>query len=314
MIMHPAIKLRHIRAFLDIAADGSLSSVARRHGISQPALSRTLAELEDLLSVPLFRREKRRLVLTEPGAVFRHHASLGLQALETGAAALRPGAGGGSIRIGILPTVATRLFPSVALRFRGTQPGTLLKIETGPHSYLLGLLRDGDIDLMIGRMPVPGEMAGLAFEHLYEEDIVLVARYGHPLATQPPPTVLQSVPLIMPPEGALIRRAVDDYLASIGLLGIRPAFETVALAVGRGILARSDAVWFISRGVVAEELDRGDLIEVPTGVRFLFGAVGITRRQSVPPVEGVKLLVLFCHEGASRPSTEPLGGAQWKSR
>lgn len=299
MIMHPAIKLRHIRAFLDIAAEGALSAVARRHGISQPALSRTLAELEDLLAVPLFRREKRRLVLTEAGAGFRHHASLGVQALEQAAAALRPDGLGSTIRVGILPTAATRLFPRVALRFHAARPDAMLKIETGPHAYLLGQLRDGGIDLMIGRMPAPGEMAGLTFDHLYEEDIVLVLRSGHPGIGQPIPALLQSVPLILPPEGALIRRAVDDYLASLGLPGLRPAVETVALAVGRGILAGSDAAWFISRGVVAEELDRGDLAEVPTGVRFLSGAVGITRRQAMPPLAGLDLLVRLCRDGAA---------------
>lgn len=296
MIMHTAIKLRHIRAFLDIAAEGSLSSVARRHGISQPALSRTLAEMEDLLATPLFRRERRRLVLTEAGAVFRRHASLGLQALEAGAAALRPGGSGDSIRVGILPTAATRLFPRVALRFRETHPETLLKVETGPHSYLLRLLRDGEIDLMIGRMPVAGEMTGLAFEHLYEEEIVLVARARHPMASHPLPSLLQAVPLILPPEGALIRRAVNDYLASLGLPALRPAFETVALAVGRGILAGSDAVWFISRGVVAEELDRGEMIVLPTGARFLSGSVGITRRQAGPAVQGLDQLIQLCHD------------------
>jgi LysR family pca operon transcriptional activator len=297
MIMHHGVKLRHIRAFLDIAAEGGLSSVARRQGITQPALSRTLAELEDLLGVPLFRREKRRLVLTEAGATFRHHASLGLQALEAGAAALRPGAGGGTIRVGILPTAATRLFPRVALRFRLARPDTVLKIETGPHSHLLHLLRDGGIDLMVGRMPAAAEMAGLTFEHLYEEDIVLVARAGHPMAGRPVTALLQSAPLILPPDGALIRRAVDDYLGSLGLPGLRPAFETVALAVGRGILAGSDAAWFISRGVVAEELDRGDLVEVPTGVRFLSGAVGITIRQAGPEVPDLDLLLRLCREG-----------------
>jgi LysR family pca operon transcriptional activator len=300
MIMHPAIKLRHIRAFLDIASDGSLSAVARRQGISQPALSRTLAEIEDLLGVPLFRRERRRLLLTEAGALFRGHVSLGLQALEAGAAALRPGARGDSIRVGILPTAATRLFPRVALRFRETHPDTLLKIETGPHSYLLQLLRDGDIELMIGRMPVASEMTGLAFEHLFEEEIVLVARARHPLVARPIAAVLQSVPLVLPPEGALIRRAVNDYLASLGLPGLRPAFETVALAVGRGILASSDAVWFISRGVVAEELERGDLIVLPTAARFLWGSVGITRRQAGSAVQGLDLLVRLCHDAAPR--------------
>ncbi|EPX83183.1 Transcriptional regulator [Rubellimicrobium thermophilum DSM 16684] len=298
--MHPAIKLRHIRAFLDIAAEGSLSGVARRQGITQPALSRTLAELEDLLGAPLFRREKRRLILTEAGVTFRRQASLGLQALEAGAAALRPGAGGGAIRVGILPTAATRLFPRVALRFREVAPETVLKIETGPHSHLLGLLHEGRIDLMIGRMPVPAEMAGLTFEHLYEEDIVLVARSEHPLIDVPIPTVLAAVPVILPPEGALIRRAVDDYLASLGLATLRPAFETVALAVGRGILAGSDAVWFISRGVVAEELERSVLVELPTGMRFLSGAVGITRRQAGPEASRLELLVQICREVARR--------------
>lgn len=300
MIMHPAIKLRHIRAFLDIASEGNLSAAARRQGISQPALSRTLAELEDLLAVSLFRRERRRLVLTGEGAVFRRHASIGLQALEAGAAALRPGGGGDTIRVGILPTAATRLFPRVALRFRAVQPDTILTIETGPHSYLMRLLREGDIDLMIGRMPVAEEMAGLAFEHLYEEEIVLVARAGHPLATEPLPALLKAVPLILPPEGALIRRSVDDYLASLGLPGIRPAFETVALAVGRGILAGSEAVWFISRGVVADEMDRGDLIVLHTGTRFLSGSVGITRRQSGPVVQGLDLLMRLCQDGSAQ--------------
>lgn len=296
MIMHPAVKLRHIRAFLDIAADGTLTSVARRQGVTQPALSRTLAELEDLLGVALFRREQRRLILTEAGLTFRHHASLAMQALEAAAAAVQPDARRGAIRVGLLPTAAARLFPRVALRFQDVDPETLLKIETGPHPYLLGLLRAGQIDLMIGRMPVAGDMAGLTFTHLYEEEIVLVARRDHPFAHQPLPQILQSVPVILPPEDALIRRAVDDYLASLGLPGLRPAMETVALAVGRGVLAASDAVWFISRGVVAEELDRQDLIALPTGVRFLSGSVGITQQHSANPVQGADLLVRLLRE------------------
>ncbi len=298
MIMHPAIKLRHIRAFLDIAASGNLSAVAAAQGVTQPALSRSLAELEDLLGAPLFLREKRRLVLTPEGALFRHHASLGLQALEAGAGALRPDALGGSIRVGILPTAAAQLFPRVAVRFAALQPRTILKIETGPHSYLVGQLRGGAIDLMIGRMPDPGEMAGMIFAHLYEEDIVLVARKGHPLAGAPVATLLQSVPVILPPEGAVIRRAVNDFLAVLGLSGLRPAVETVALAVGRGLLAASDSVWFISRGVVVDELERDVLIELPTGVRFLSGAVGITRLQSQASSPAIEQLLRLCMDEA----------------
>lgn len=296
--MHPAIKLRHIRAFLDIAAEGNLSAVARAQGITQPALSRTLAELEALLDQPMFLRQGRRLVLTEGGALFRRHALAGVQALEAGVAALRPGSGG-AIRVGVLPTVATRFFPLVALRFIQLRPDITLSVETGPHHYLLRLLRDGAIDMMVGRLPAASEMSGLGFDHLYEEDVVLAGRAAHPLAHRPLAEVLSSVPLILPPATALIRPAVDAYLASLGLNGLRPAVETASLALGRGICLASDALWFISRGVVVEDLDSGAMAERPTGARFLSGAVGITRRHGDPP-PGLAVLETIAREVAAR--------------
>lgn len=277
--IHPGVKLRHVRAFLDIASEGSLSAVARVQGITQPALSRTLAELEDLLGQPLFLRQGRRLVLTEAGTLFRRHAAVAVQALAEGAAALRPGLRG-TIRVGILPTVATRFFPRVVLRFRDLCPDIVLAVETGPHHYLIHLLREGAIDLMIGRLPGPSEMAALHFDHLYEEDVVLVARHGHPQARAPVAEALVRAPLILPPASALIRPPVDAYIASLGLAGLRATVETASLALGRGICLASDALWFISRGVVIDELDRGVMIELPVSARFMSGAVGMTRRQS----------------------------------
>ncbi|MTH65525.1 LysR substrate-binding domain-containing protein [Paracoccus shanxieyensis] len=277
--IHPGVKLRHIRAFLDIAAEGNLSAVARAQGITQPALSRTLAELETLLGQPMFLRQGRRMHLSEAGALFRRHASIALQALEAGAAALQPG-NHGTLRIGVLPTVATRVLPQIALRLRELHPDVTLSAETGPHFHLMRLLREGSVDLVIGRLPGSAEIAGMNFEHLYEEEVILVARAGHPGLGRPTAKVLAEMPAILPPVTALIRPAVDDYLAANGLSGLRPAIETVSLALGRGICLASDAVWFISRGVVIHELERGDLVELPTGARFLSGAVGMTQRQS----------------------------------
>ncbi|WP_170293925.1 LysR substrate-binding domain-containing protein [Paracoccus limosus] len=281
--MHPAVKLRHIRAFLDIATEGGLSAVARAQGITQPALSRTLAELETLLGQPMFLRQGRRLVLTEAGALFRRHAGAAVQALEAGAAALRPGVGG-TLRIGVLPTVATRVLPRVVLRFRELRPEIMLAAETGPHFHLMRLLREGAVDLVIGRLPGASEMAGLRFDHLYEEEVILAARHDHPAGQRPAPEALAASPVILPPATALIRPVVDDYLTANGLAGLRPLIETVSLALGRGICLASDALWFISRGVVAHELGTGEMIALPTGARFMSGAVGVTRRQeSVAP-------------------------------
>lgn len=305
--MHTGIKLRHLRAFLDVVAEGNLTAVARMRGISQPALSRTLQELELLLGQPLFDRTGRRLVLTRAGEVFRRHAALGLQALDTGAAALRPG-GSGALAVGILPTVATRFFPQVALSFRAAHPEVTLSVATGPNTYLLDLLRRREIALMIGRMP-SGELADLSFDHLYEDEVVLAARAGHPDLRQPLRQVLAKVPLILPPEDAIIRRLVEDFLGSIGLYGIRPAFQTVSLALGRGLLLGSDAVWFISRGVIGQELADGSLVTFATDARFLSGAVGMTRLQSrrlTPEAEALMQITLAA-AGADRVITGEKG-------
>ncbi len=278
--MHPGVKLRHIRAFLEIAAEGGLSSVARAQGITQPALSRTLAELETLLGQAMFLRQGRRMVLTEAGTLFRRHAMAAMQALEAAARAVKPG-GSGVLRIGVLPSVATRFLPQVMLRFRELHPAILLAAETGPHFHLMRLLRDGAVDMVVGRLPGSSEMAGLRFDHLYEDGVILVARADHPLRDRPAPEALAASPLVLPPATALIRPAVTDYLSAHGLSGLRPAFETVSLALGRGLCLGSDAMWFISHGVVIHELERGELVELPTGARFLSGAIGMTRRQAI---------------------------------
>lgn len=277
--MHPGVKLRHIRAFLDIAAEGGLTAVARAQGITQPALSRTLAELEALMGQPLFLRQGRKLILTEAGALFRRHALAAVQALEAGAVALRPGAGG-VLRIGVLPTVATRFMPRVMLAFREMNPETVLSVETGPHFHLMRLLREGAVELMVGHLPAASEMAGLSFDHLYEEEVILTARAGHSGLGAPVAALLERFPVILPPPTALIRPAVETYLASLGLAGLRPAVETVSLAVGRGLCLASDALWFISGGVVANELARGEMVQLATGRRFMSGPVGMTRRQA----------------------------------
>jgi len=298
VVMHAGVKLRHVRAFLDIAAEGSLSAVARRQGVTQPALSRTLSELESLLGQPLFLRQGRRLTLTEAGAIFRRHAATAVQAFDAGAAALHPGIGG-TIRVGVLPTVATRFFPRVVLRFGQLRPKTVLAVETGPHFHLMHLLREGAIDLMVGRLPGASEMGGLSFDHLYEDDIVLAARANHPLAARPVTEALARSPLILPPATALIRPAVDSYLASLGLAGLPPSVETVSLALGRGICLASDALWFISRGVIVEELERNMLVELPVTARFLSGAVGMTRRQGAS-TPGLATLEEVAHEIARK--------------
>ena len=151
------------------------------------------------------------------------------------------------LAVGVLPTVATRVLPKAALAFARAVPGACLRASTGPNRFLLSQLRDGSLDLVVGRLAAPDEMAGLVFEQLYSEAVVAVVRAGHPLLAAPGGS-LAAWPLILPPPDAIIRQVVEQHFLSTGLEVPRPQVETVSLALGRGLVQASDAVWFISRG------------------------------------------------------------------
>jgi len=284
--MHPHLRLRHLRCFLETARLESLSAAATGLRISQPAASRTIRELEDIVGVPLFDRSGRRLVLNPAGRHFQQHAAAAMRELDRAGERAR-GAPERAVRlsVGLLPTVATDLFPRAALRMRAARPGCLLRVSTGPNWLLLSQLREGTLDLVVGRMPSPDRMTGLRFRQLYSEAVVLVMRPGHPLALSPDLAQdLARYPLLLPPPGAVIAPAVQAWLLSIGMANPMPAFESVSLAFGRKVVQRSDTVWFISQGVVADEVAAGTLVAIQPSAGMLAGPVGICLRADA--VEG----------------------------
>lgn len=301
MVMHSAIKLRHIRLFLQIADSGGLTAAGAVLGLSQPAVSKSLAELEDLLGVKLFQRIGRRLALTVEGDAFRRHAKEAVASLDVGAQAVRGEGGRHRISVGLLPTVSTRFFPAVVGRFLESRPTVTVSIETGSHPFLVQKLRARQMDLMIGRMPNAAEMAGLDFEYLYEEPIIAVVKAGHPAERVPIARILQDYPVILPTRESIIRKDVDEYLAALGLAGLEPAVETSTLALGRGLLLASDAIWFISKGVVENEVEAGQLLPIALGATFLSGAVGMTtiKGGTLPPAIGV--LMRLCRDAVQTP-------------
>lgn len=276
------LRLRHIRAFLEIARAQSVSIAADRLNITQPAVSRSLKELENMLGTPLFDRVGRGIRLNEAGRVFQAHASASMVELMRGRDRIAKGSDLSiQLSIGVLPTAATDLLPRAALRFREEMPHVRLHLLTGPNWLLFNQLRDGAVDLVVGRMPEKDAAAGVTFQQLYVEDVVLVCRPDHPLLAESAPELrLADYTLILPPKGAVISQTVERYLASIGLPEMRAAFETVALPVGRKIARLSDALWFISRGVVADELSAGSLTVVGLASPLLSGPVGISISRS----------------------------------
>ncbi|MEM7524700.1 MAG: LysR substrate-binding domain-containing protein [Pseudomonadota bacterium] len=280
MIDH-RIRMRHLRCFMETAQRGSLSAAADALNISQPAASKTVRELETILSQALFDRTSRRLSLSPAGRVFQQHIGAAMiemrRAQDLVQEAPRPRT---RIAIGALPTASTDLTPLAALEFRRTFPDCLIRVSTGPNWLLMSQLREGALDMVVGRMASAKVMEGLSFRHLYSETISAVVRPGHPLeGAASPERRLTDYPLMLPPSGAVIAPLVRSFLVRRTGAAPAPAFESVSLAFGRRVVRDSDVIWFISRGVVRNELEAGVLASLPISEDLLGGPVGVSMRE-----------------------------------
>ena len=275
------IRLRHIRCFLETARAGSLTEAAKQLHVSQPAISKTLRELESILGENLFDRSGRRLRLNQAGKLFQHHAGAAWVELNNAQDAVQKHANRiTKISVGLLPSVAADLFPRAALSFQSQFTNCVLRLATGPNWLIYSQLREGQLDLVIGRLGLEDQMQSLTFEQLYVEEVVMAVRPSHPLLGQPGAThTIDRYPLILPPSGALIAPTVRAYLTSIGCGNKKPMFETVSWAFCRHVLMETDAIWFISRGAISKELNQGSIATLPGDKLLLSGAIGISMKQ-----------------------------------
>lgn len=275
------IKLRHLTAFLETARLGGVARAGDALGMTQPAVSKALAELEIILDVPLFDRSRRALALTAAGELFQRFAQAGLATVRQGVDALEEARSGASVvAFGALPTVSAAVVPRALAMFAAGSFARRTLVESGPSPYLLGLLRTAGIEFVVGRLAGPGAMAGLSFEQLYVEQLVCVVRPSHPLAASPGLRLAQvaAVQLLIPPREAIIRPEVDALLVAHGVSGLVAPVETVSNSLGRAYTLLTDAAWIISESVVAADLAAGTLHRLPIDMGTTLGPIGITSR------------------------------------
>jgi LysR family pca operon transcriptional activator len=279
--MDRRIKFRHLEAFVTIARAKRLKLAAEQLNLTQPAISKTLRDLEGILGVTLMGRDRAGVRLTPEGQVFLQYAEQSTAALSQGLSSIASlsAAGGHVLKIGALPSVAAQILPRAIERFRIGSPGTILRIDEGSHGFLTDCLRGGDLDLVVGRLGAAETMRGLSFTALHTERVVAVVAPDHPRRGA---TRLEQVAgelIIYPPEASAIRPLMARLMLSRGLALFADRIECVSGALGRAMtLGPLRPVWFISRGVVADDLEAGRLVALDIDMGPTDGAVGIMAR------------------------------------
>lgn len=281
--MDRRIKIRHLQAFTEIVRQRSLKRASEHLSLTQPAISRTLAQLEDILGAALLTRGRGGVALTPQGEFFHGYAQTSLSALQQGLAGIEEAGREGAmhLRVGALPSVAARLMPEVVMQLAALAPDLRLTVADGSHGHLTGQLQAGQLDLVIGRLGEPETMRGLSFTQLYLEEVAVVTRPGHPILNDPDLRRIGDWLVLYPAPWAAIRPIVERLLIAEGV-GLPPRrIETVSGAFGRALLAKSDAIWLISAGVVAREIAEGRLARLPVATDLTEGPVGLMTRAGV---------------------------------
>jgi len=296
------VKFRHLQTFVEVARQKSVMKAATLLHVSQPAVTKTIRELEEVLGVSVFERDGRGIKITRYGEVFLRHAGATLTALRQGLDSVSSALQGDAppIRIGALPTVSTRIMPQAIAAFLKEETGSRIKIVTGENAVLLEQLRIGDLDLVVGRLAAPEQMAGFSFEHLYSERVVFVVRAKHPLLDngQAIFATLGAYPILMPTRASIIRPFVERFLISNGIASLPNQIETVSDAFGRAFVRSSDAVWIISAGVVESDIGDGTIEALPIDTSETKGPVGLTMRTDAVPSLPLSLLIQTIREAA----------------
>jgi LysR family pca operon transcriptional activator len=290
------IKIRHLACFLEVANRRSFGAAAEALAITQPAVSKAIAELEQILGVAVFERSRRGVFLTGYGEAFQRYAGASLTALRQGVNSVSQAQarGGHTVAVGALPTTAARLMPAAVQRAKAAGMGATLRIVTGPNEEMLAQLRQGTLDLVVGRLAEPRLMQTLAFEYLYSEEIVFAVRPGHPLLASGAAVDLGALAdhtVILPSLASIIRPEVDRLLVTQGVARLPDVIESVSPDFGRRYARTSDAVWVISYGVAAIDLDEGTLARLPVNAPETRGPVGLTQRADMPASVSLQLLM-----------------------
>ncbi|MCV7102030.1 hydrogen peroxide-inducible genes activator [Mycobacterium palustre] len=211
-----------LRAFVAVAEKQHFSSAATTLGVSQSTLSQALAALESGLGTQLLERSTRRVFLTPEGQQLLPHAQAVVEAADafTAAAAGASDPLRASMRLGLIPTVAPYVLPTLLAGLAVELPALTLRVVEDQTERLLRLLRDGALDAALIALPASNPPAAWASEiPIYDEDFVLALPPGHPLSgkRRVPPAALASLPLLLLDEGHCLRDQALDVCHKAGV-------------------------------------------------------------------------------------------------
>lgn len=234
------VTLRELRLLLAVARSGSIMKAASEIGLTQPALSKAIGELEATFRVRLFDRSNRGVSVTPQGEILLRRATGIFDELRHAVDELQTlaGADHGELRLGATPAVCAGLLPHVIGTVRHLRPGLRFQVSELETARLAGDVADRSVDLGIGREP-PGSGGDLEFERLFDDRLFIVAGTRHPLASKKSVKLKETAlhPWTLPSKDGAVAMHLEAQFRRQGVSLPDPAVTTMSMLVRYELVA-----------------------------------------------------------------------------
>ncbi|MCG8627019.1 MAG: LysR family transcriptional regulator [Proteobacteria bacterium] len=277
------LKLKQLRLLIAIGQNGNIQAAAHAINVSQPAATKMIKDLELDFEVQLFERNNRGVVPTIYGEALIRHGKLIFSQVASAAQELDDLSTGmsGRVVVGTLLAGSSHLLPRSIELLMKQRPNITVKIVEGTNDTLIPSLRSGEIDLVVGRLPVYRHREGLTRILLFQEEIRLVIGKQHPLCGKDKIVFadLKDYGWILPPVETTLRRQVDQFFIEMDHYHPPMMVESVSYLLTRALLQGGSLISLMPSHVPILDIEANMLDYLPFKLPFGAGAVGATLRK-----------------------------------
>jgi DNA-binding transcriptional LysR family regulator len=258
------VNRNHLAHFQAVAQAGSISGGAAAVRVSQPAVSRQIAELEHELGVSLLDRLPRGCCLTEAGRILADYAFRWLSLEKEAARAVEEyrGLKRGRLTLGASQTIGGYLLPGMLAEFHCRYPEVELQVEIGNTERIHQALLAGSIELGLTEGPLLSEE--LESTVFFQDELVPIARPDHPLMKRRGLTAREMCrePILLREEGSGTRAVVERALQLRGI-AVQPLLSLASPEAVKNAVAAGMGVAIVSRLIISLEMQAGSLGIIP---------------------------------------------------
>lgn len=276
-----------LKALVEMAHAENFSIAARNMGIAQPTIHRAITQLEEEVGRTLFQRTQFGSIPTRSGQLLAQAAQLAFAELAQAEMEIAEAVGRGtlSITIGGMPLSRSYVLPGTIANFQARHPQMRFRIVEGPYETLLAGLRRAEIDLLFGALRSPAPVDDVIQEHLFNDELVIVASPQHPLSQIDAPDFNQALafPWVVAIPGTPARDQFDAHVLKSGAFLPATMVETSSMILMRELLHKGPYLGAVSRLQAESEIGNGLMTALPLVIEESRRAIGLTVRANWKP-------------------------------